>query len=256
MQGTVRDRLRDVTPPSVRTTVQRARAAGNRRLAGSIVAVTTTSPVVSFTYDDGPHPERTPAIAAELERRGAFGTFFVLAGEAEHHPEVVRALHRAGHEVALHGSEHRNLRQCNLREATAIVRGGKRRLEAVIGAPVRWFRPPYGEQTRRSYLLARAAGMDVVVWDTNTRDCYAGTLDEYVGRAAERIRAGSIVLFHDGLAGPDPRVVNPDEPEPASFDRAELARRMCDLTDERALRVVTVGTLLDHGPARRAVWLG
>ncbi len=256
MQGTVRTRLRDVTPPAVRNTMHRARSAGDRRFVGSIVAVTTASPVVAFTYDDGPHPQRTPAIAAALEARGARGTFFVLASEAERHPDIVQALHRAGHEVALHGGEHRNLRACNLREAVAVVRGGKRRLEAVLGAPVHHFRPPYGEQNRRSFALARALGLDIVVWDTNTRDCYAGTVDEYVDRAAAKIGPGSIVLFHDGLAAADPRVVRLDEPEPASFDRAELADRMCDLLDERTLVSVTVSTLLQYGPARRAVWLG
>jgi peptidoglycan/xylan/chitin deacetylase (PgdA/CDA1 family) len=256
MLGTVRTRLRDATPPSVRNSVHRARSAGDRRFAASITSVHTTLPLVSFTYDDGPHPERTPAIAEALEAGRARGTFFVLASEAEREPEIVRALHKAGHEIALHGSEHRNLRACNIREARAIVHGGKRRLEAVLGAPVRLFRPPYGEQNRRSYALARADGLDVVVWNVNTRDCYAGTVDDYVDRAADKIDAGSIVLFHDGLAPADPRVVRVDEPEPADFDRAALARRMCELVDERGLTAVPVSELLHHGDARRAVWLG
>jgi peptidoglycan/xylan/chitin deacetylase (PgdA/CDA1 family) len=252
---TVLTRLRDATPMSVRQTVRRTRRAAAMRTAGSIQSVDTHDPVVAFTYDDGPHPERTPAIAAALEARGARGTFFVLADAAERHPDVVRALHAAGHEVALHGADHRNLRACSLAEQHAVVWGGKRRLEAVLGAPVRLFRPPYGEQTRRSYVLARAAGMDVVVWHANTRDCYAGTLDDYVGRAVPRIGPGAIVLFHDGIAGPDPRVVRPDEEEPADFDRAALARRMLDETDRLALSVVTVSELLRHGPPKRAVWL-
>jgi peptidoglycan/xylan/chitin deacetylase (PgdA/CDA1 family) len=252
----VGEALREVTPAPLRQAARRARHAGETRLTGSITSVRTAEPVVAFTYDDGPHPERTPAIAAALEARGARGTFFVLVDATEAHRDVVRRLLDGGHEVALHGAEHRNLRHCSLADAHRIIRGGKRRLEAITGAPVKLFRPPFAEQTRRTYAMARAAGMDVVVWSTNTRDCYLGTVDEYVERASKRLQAGAVVLFHDGLAGPDPRVVRPDQEPPPAFDRVELANRMLDATSERGLSVVTVGELLRRGPAKREVWLG
>jgi peptidoglycan/xylan/chitin deacetylase (PgdA/CDA1 family) len=255
MGPTVRDRLRDVTPEPVRNAMHRARRAGDERFVGSIASVQTTDRVVAFTYDDGPHPERTPAIAAALEAAGARGTFFVLAPEAERHPAVVRALVEAGHEVGLHGAEHRNLRRCSMGEARALISGGKRRLEAVLERPVRLFRPPFGEQTRRSFALARATGLSVVVWSTNTRDCYRAPIDEYVANAMPGFKQGAIVLFHDGLAPADPRAPIAGEPPPADFDRVALANRMLYLAAERDMRVVTVSELLRHGAPRRVVWL-
>jgi peptidoglycan/xylan/chitin deacetylase (PgdA/CDA1 family) len=256
MATSVRARVRDVTPAPIWSAARRARKAGERRISGSITAIDTNEPLVAFTYDDGPHPERSPAVASALEARGARATFFVLADAAEDHPDVVRALLHAGHEIGLHGGDHRNLRRCDLRETDALIRGGKHRVEAITGTPVRWFRPPFGEQTRRSHALARALGMDVVVWSANTRDCYEGTVDGYVANARRKLTAGAIVLFHDGLSGPDPRVVRADEEPPANFDRASLATAMLDETASHGLRVVTVGTLLQHGAARREVWLG
>jgi peptidoglycan/xylan/chitin deacetylase (PgdA/CDA1 family) len=258
MQKSVRSRLRDATPAPVWNAARRARKASAQRLSGSVTSVATSDPVVAFTYDDGPHPATTSAIAAALEARGAVGTFFMLADQAEDRPDLVRELHAAGHEIALHGGEHRNLRRCSLSEVQAVVRGGKRRLEAITGVPVRLFRPPFAEQTRRSYAIARAAGMDVVVWSANTRDCYAGTLDDYVANATKRLAPGAIVLFHDGLAGPDPRAPRPDQEALAApdLDRAELTGRMLDAVAERALSVVTVSELLRHGTAEREIWLG
>ncbi len=256
MPSTVRARVRDVTPAPIRSAARRARTAGARRLSGSITAVDTTAPLVAFTYDDGPHPERTPAIASALEARGARATFFVLAGAAEDHPDVVRAVSHAGHEIGLHGADHRNLRHCDLRETDALVRGGKHRVEAITGTPLRWFRPPFGEQTRRSYALARALGLDVVVWSTNTRDCYAGSVDAYVANARPKLGPGAIVLFHDGLSGPDLRAPRADQEPPASFDRVALVDAMLDETEARGLRVVPVGELLRHGTPRRERWLG
>jgi peptidoglycan/xylan/chitin deacetylase (PgdA/CDA1 family) len=256
MSPSVRARVRDATPAPVRAAARRARAAGERRISGSITAVETTEPVVAFTYDDGPDAERSPAIASALEARGARGTFFVLAGAAEDQPDLVRALLRAGHEIGLHGGDHRNLRHCDWHETDALIRGGKRRVEAITGAPVKLFRPPFGEQTRRSHALARGLGMDVIVWSANTRDCYAGTVGSYVEHARARLQPGAIVLFHDGLSGPDPRVVRADQEPPASFDRVELVDAMLDETASRGLRVVPVGELLRLGTPRRAVWLG
>jgi peptidoglycan-N-acetylglucosamine deacetylase len=256
MLSAVRDRLRDVTPAPWWDAARRARRAGEHRISGSVASVETDDPVVAFTYDDGPHPERTPAIAAALEARGAHGTFFVLADAAEDQPDLVRALLAAGHEIALHGGEHRNLRHCSLSEADAIIRGGKRRIEAITGTKVRLFRPPFAEQTRATYGLTRTAGLDVVVWSANTRDCYAGTVAEYVERANQKLDRGGIVLFHDGLSGPDPRVVRADQEPPAAFDRVELANAMLDAVAARSLQVVTVSELLTRGPARREIWLG
>ena len=34
--------------------------------------------VVAITFDDGPHEEGTPAVLAELQRRGATATFFLV----------------------------------------------------------------------------------------------------------------------------------------------------------------------------------
>jgi peptidoglycan/xylan/chitin deacetylase (PgdA/CDA1 family) len=256
MPSSVRARVRDATPAPIRSAARRARKAGERRLSGSITSVDTGEPVVAFTYDDGPHPERSPAIASALEARGAHATFFVLAAAAEDHPDLVRRLLHAGHEIGLHGGDHRNLRHCDWHETEAVVRGGKRRVEAITGQPVRLFRPPFGEQTRRSHALARALGMDVVVWSTNTRDCYEGTVDGYVANARRKLRPGAIVLFHDGLSGPDPRVVRADQEPPASFDRVALADAMLDETASHGLRVVPVGELLRLGTPRREVWLG
>jgi peptidoglycan/xylan/chitin deacetylase (PgdA/CDA1 family) len=256
MLSAVRDRLRDVTPAPWWDAARRARKRGEHRIAGSVASVETDDPVVAFTYDDGPHAHRTPAIAAALTARGARATFFVLADAAEDHPDLVRDLQAAGHEIGLHGGEHRNLRHCSLAEADEIIRGGKRRIEAITGTRVKLFRPPFAEQTRATYALARAAGMDVVVWSANTRDCYAGTVTEYVERAGAKLDRGGIVLFHDGLSGPDPRVVRADQEPPASFDRVELANAMLDAVAARSLDVVTVSELLGHGPARREIWLG
>ena len=161
----------------------------------------------------------------------------------------------AGHEIGLHGAEHFDLTRCSRRELVTVIRDGRRRLEAVLGEPVKLFRPPYGRQTVRSRLLVRAFGMDAVLWSTNARDCFQADVSEFVANALDGLTPGGIVVLHDGYAGPDRRDPTAVAQCP-DFDRGELTDRLIDAITTHGWTTIPVGTLLTHGPARRALWLG
>ena len=61
---------------------------------------------VALTFDDGPHPEGTPAVLEALAAGGATATFFVVGEQVRRRPELVQRIVAAGHEVALHGDRH------------------------------------------------------------------------------------------------------------------------------------------------------
>ena len=62
---------------------------------------------VALTYDDGPDEASTPAFLDLLDRHGVTATFFLLGAHVERHRSVVRDLHARGHELAVHGWDHR-----------------------------------------------------------------------------------------------------------------------------------------------------
>ncbi len=64
---------------------------------------------VALTFDDGPDPESTPAFLAELDRLGWRATFFMLGTMARRVAGLVGEVAAAGHEVAVHGDEHKNM---------------------------------------------------------------------------------------------------------------------------------------------------
>jgi polysaccharide deacetylase family protein (PEP-CTERM system associated) len=77
-----------------------------------------------------------------LARHEARATFFVLGWVAERHPEMVRSVARAGHEVASHGWDHaRVIEQCP-KAFRDSIRRTKYELEDLTGAPVLGFRAP------------------------------------------------------------------------------------------------------------------
>ena len=85
-----------------------------------------------------------------FESRGVHATFFVLGWVADRSPALVRRIAAGGHEIACHGESH----ELVYRQAPEVFRketvGSKRRLEDLIGAPVRGYRAASYSVTRQS----------------------------------------------------------------------------------------------------------
>jgi len=86
-----------------------------------------------------------------LDELGALdirATFFVLGQVAKTHPDLVRAMHRAGHEVASHGWDHRPAHRLTPDEFREDVRRSKEAIEDVTGEAVAGYRAPTFSVTR------------------------------------------------------------------------------------------------------------
>jgi peptidoglycan/xylan/chitin deacetylase (PgdA/CDA1 family) len=69
------------------------------------------------------------SLLALLDGAGMQGTFFVLGHVAQHHPELVRAIADAGHEVASHGWDHRRVTEQTPEEFRVSIPGREWALE-------------------------------------------------------------------------------------------------------------------------------
>lgn len=85
-----------------------------------------------------------------LDRLGVRGTFFVLGLAAEKAPDLVRAIHGAGHEVQSHGYGHRLVHTQSPARFRADIERSKKLLEDLIGAEVFGYRAPAFSITRRT----------------------------------------------------------------------------------------------------------
>ena len=85
-----------------------------------------------------------------LESRRARGTFFVLGLVAERHPELVREIARAGHEVATHGWSHTMIYRMTPETFRAELQRSIALLEELSGQRVVGHRAPFFSITERS----------------------------------------------------------------------------------------------------------
>ncbi|MSP54658.1 MAG: polysaccharide deacetylase family protein [Myxococcales bacterium] len=153
---------------------------------------------LALTIDDGPDPVSTPPILEALAKANAHATFFLLGDRAERHAALARALADAGHEVALHGPAH-DARFTVLPPARGAVQllAAADRLSQLTGAPVRWFRPPFGAVSPRVYASASAAGLPIAWCSVRTGDGGFASPRSILARCAKAVGT-DIVLLHDG----------------------------------------------------------
>ena len=220
---------------------------------GSVVAVETAEPVVVLTFDDGPEPPQTERVLAALGAHGAHGTFFMLSARARRHAGLVRELVGEGHEVGLHGIDHRPLNGLSADEVTRRTRVGRAELEDVAGVRVRWVRPPYGRQSPSTYRALKRAGVMPVLWGGTSRDSVETTAELRVASAVRAARPGLILLAHDGRAGTDDGV---DDGAIADFDRGELTSRILTAFAERGFAATSLERSLERGQPRLRAWFG
>ena len=214
----------------------------------------TTSGAVVLTFDDGPDPEQTPRILQALADHQATATFFVLMSRVDRHPDLLKAIVAGGHEVALHGRDHRALPGFGYREGRRRTLVARCDLEVACGTKVRWFRPPYGAQTPMSWLATRRAGLVPVLWSGTTWDWKDVSDHERRTVSLRAGRAGAIVLAHDGIAGRTDGVA--DSPG-ALEDRAALVEWVLAEYAAKGLEVRSLGDALHTGvPVRTLEFTG
>nr|WP_223285340.1 polysaccharide deacetylase family protein [Paenibacillus sp. PL91] len=77
-----------------------------------------------------------------LDENDSIGTFFVLGWIAEKRPDLIKEIHRRGHEIASHGYSHRLVYQQTPQQFKEDIQMSKDILEQLIGSKVYGYRAP------------------------------------------------------------------------------------------------------------------
>jgi peptidoglycan-N-acetylglucosamine deacetylase len=153
---------------------------------------------VLLTFDDGPHPQGTPAVLRELDRAGVSALFFLVGEQVRRNPALAREIAAAGHELAIHGDRHRCLTFVSPRALRRDLDRAHALIADAAGRAPRYYRPPYGVFSPAALLEARRRGWTSLLWDAWGRDWRAdATAAGVAARALRDCGPGGVLLLHD-----------------------------------------------------------
>lgn len=160
---------------------------------------------LALTYDDGPNDRSTPELLEVLDRFSVRATFFMVGKFVRQRPDLVRAVHAAGHIVGNHTMTHPFLASKPLRFVHEELRGCNTALEDALGQPIRYFRAPFGARRPAVLRCARDLGLIPVQWNVQGNDWepigpqgIVHHLERGLSRAQAKGR-GANILLHDGF---------------------------------------------------------
>lgn len=153
---------------------------------------------VALTFDDGPDPLSTPLILQALDELDVKATFFVLGRMLHRHPDAGRSIVNAGHEIGVHGWDHRPLPLRGPRATIQDIAWATEAVRYICGVEPVFYRPPYGVMSWPAHFAARRLALTPVLWTTWGRDWRRDANPESVRLDVTRhLGPGGTILLHD-----------------------------------------------------------
>lgn len=149
---------------------------------------------VALTFDDGPHPQNTPAILELLKQYDMKGTFFLLGSRIEFYPDIVKTIKEQGHEIGNHTWNHKQLTSLAESDIRSEVDSVDESLEVIIGEPSTVFRPPYGATDDT---IEKIVGEPSVLWTIDTLDWKNHDPQAVLSAVESDLHPNAIILLHD-----------------------------------------------------------
>ena len=153
--------------------------------------------LIALTFDDGPHPDYTPALLDVLRAENVRATFFLLGMQAQRYPDIVRSIVEDGHQIANHSYNHRDHRDLTYAQQREDFLKAQDLIEEAAGLRPTWVRPPYGMAKASTYSLFGLENMMVAHWTIDPVDWRRPGTDTIRDRVVTRAHPGAVVLLHD-----------------------------------------------------------
>ena len=158
---------------------------------------------IALTFDDGPHPEKTPEILDILQEFDVRATFFVVGENIKSNADIFDRIISEGHEVGNHTFRHKYLlksrstrddmeREIDLCDDEIFNHS---EYSSVL------FRPPGGIYDATLTSVCSDRGYSMVLWSIDTRDWDGRKASEIEAEILNNVSDGSIILMHDYVCG-------------------------------------------------------
>ena len=163
-----------------------------------IYKVKTDEKKVALTMNCAWNADDIDKILKVLKNNNTKITFFMVGNWIEKYPEAVKKIKDAGHEIASHSDTHPHVNNLTYEENINEIEKSNDKIEKITGNRTKIYRAPYGEYNNTVIKATRDKGYFCIQWNLDTLDYTGITGDEMWNRLKEKIKAGDIILSHNG----------------------------------------------------------
>ncbi|WP_066504433.1 polysaccharide deacetylase family sporulation protein PdaB [Abyssisolibacter fermentans] len=152
---------------------------------------------IAISFDAAWGAEHTLDILDTLDKYNVKTTFFLVKFWAEKYPEMVKEIHKRGHEIGNHSSTHPHMSKLSKEQIIKELKGTENVVKKLTGQKTVVFRPPFGDYNDRLIKTCRELGYYVIQWDVDSLDWKSYGVQPVVDKVTRNVKNGSIVLFHN-----------------------------------------------------------
>jgi peptidoglycan/xylan/chitin deacetylase (PgdA/CDA1 family) len=174
---------------------------------------------IALTFDDGPHPQTTPALLRALDVNGITATMFLGGEQCVERVSLLKEIESAGHAIANHGYHHIRHALRGRRFQTESILQTEEVLQTGGISMQRLYRPPFGSFDLTTGSILKEYGYKGIVWSLIAWDWTNQTTDRLWRRIESQLHDGAIIVLHDG--------------HPTTLNMIEVLPRLADAVGDR-----------------------
>ena len=165
-----------------------------------IYSVETGEKKVALSFDAAWGNEDTDMILSTLAKYNIHATFFMTGGWVENYPDDVKKIQAAGHDLANHSENHKNMSQLSDSECQDELTKAHNKVKELTGVEMNLFRPPYGDYDNHVITNATDCGYYTIQWSVDSLDWKDYGVDSIIKTVCEHknLQNGAIILMHNG----------------------------------------------------------
>lgn len=169
-----------------------------------VYCVETGEKKVAISFDAAWGADKTDGIIETLAEYGAGATFFLVGFWARKYPEKVAALDAAGIEIGTHSNSHPHMPKLSESQMRLELTASVESIREITGKEISLFRAPFGDYSDKMLNVCESLSLKTIQWDVDSLDWKDLKPQEMAERVLSRVKAGSIILFHnDGKYTPE-----------------------------------------------------
>ena len=118
----------------------------------------------------------------------------------ESYPEDVKKIQAAGHDLANHSENHKNMSQLSDEQCREELTKVHSKVKELTGVDMNLFRPPYGDYDNHVITNATACGYYSIQWSVDSLDWKDYGVESIIRTVTEHkeLKNGAIILMHNG----------------------------------------------------------